>query len=41
VNDVRSGDAPDGAALYSGDAQAAGKFINICWRAAAEPVIAV
>jgi hypothetical protein len=28
VNDVRSGDAPDGAALYSGDAQAAGKFIN-------------
>ncbi len=28
VNDVRSGDAPDGAALYGGDAQAATKFIN-------------
>lgn len=28
VADVRSGAAPDGAALYSGDAQAAGKFIN-------------
>ena len=28
VADVRSGAAPDGAALYSGDAQAAAKFIN-------------
>ena len=28
VADVKSGDAPDGAALYSGDAAAASKFIN-------------
>lgn len=28
VGDVRSGAAPDGAALYSGDTQAAAKFIN-------------
>ncbi|RVU18417.1 hypothetical protein [Methylobacterium oryzihabitans] len=28
VADVRSGATPDGAALYSGDAQAAAKFIN-------------
>ncbi len=28
VNDVRSGAAPDGDALYSGDAKAATKFIN-------------
>ncbi|MDP4025787.1 hypothetical protein Q8W71_24450 [Methylobacterium sp. NEAU 140] len=28
VADVKAGDAPDGAALYSGDAAAASKFIN-------------
>ena len=28
VADVKNGDAPDGAALYSGDAAAASKFIN-------------